>query len=70
MPVRKICRSAVLQKTAVLLYFGLLLLPLTGFIRKEAYWGQIPGAARRLKLAGNTFLLAFFFVVHLRIVRR
>lgn len=38
MPVRKICRSAVLQKTAVLLYFGLLLLPLTGFIRKEAYW--------------------------------
>ncbi len=58
MPVRKICRSAVLQKTAVLLYFGLLLLPLTGFIRKEAYWGQIPGAARRLKLAGNTFLLA------------
>ncbi len=58
MPVRKPEGLTVLQKAAVLLYFVLLLLPLGGFVQREGDWGGALGSVRRLKLAGNTFLLA------------
>lgn len=56
---RRAGRTGAVGKAAALLYFALLLLPLAGFWQGEIDWRQALGSARRLRLAGNTFLLAF-----------
>lgn len=58
MPAKKKSMLKTVQKAAVILYFALLLLPLAGFLQKDAGWQQALGSVRRLRLVCNTFLLA------------
>ena len=58
MPVKGHSVSSLLRKAAVTLYFVLLLLPAAGFWQGGGRQQAVPGAGRRLGLAGNTFLLA------------
>lgn len=56
-------RLLALQRLAAAFYFLLLALPLAGFFQGGAAWQEAAGGARRLRLAGNTFLLAFLSAV-------
>lgn len=58
MSIRKSIWPGLLQKAAVILYFALLALPMAGFLQGDADWRQALTGGRRLRLAGNTFLLA------------